>query len=67
MTLVFRFSDDIISSHTTQRRPTMDITEEEFLTNGLPDEDVSREAWPIPPSDNVKDFEEFLMDLGLRF
>lgn len=45
----------------------MDITEEEFLTDDLTEEDVSREAWPIPPSDNVKDFEEFLMDLGLRF
>ena len=45
----------------------MDITEEEFLTDGQTDEEVSREAWPIPPSDNVKDFEEFLMNLGLRF
>ncbi len=45
----------------------MDITEEEFLTDDLTEPDVSREAWPIPPSDNVKDFEEFLMDLGLRF
>lgn len=45
----------------------MDITEEEFLTDDLTEEDVSQEAWPIPPSDNVKDFEEYLMDLDLRF
>ena len=45
----------------------MDITEEEFLTDETDTIDITREAWPIPPSDNVKDFEEFLMDLGLRF
>lgn len=45
----------------------MDITEEEFLTDDTTEKDITREAWPIPPSDSVKDFEEYLMDLGLRF
>ncbi len=45
----------------------MDITEEEFLTDDADSIDSSREARPIPPSDNIKDFEDFLMDLGLRF
>ncbi len=45
----------------------MEITEEEFLTDDTAEKDVSWEAWPIPPADSVKDFEEYLMDLGLRF
>ena len=29
--------------------------------------DLLKEAWPLPPENTVKEFEEFLMDIGLRF
>ena len=25
------------------------------------------EAWPIPPEDSTRAFEQFLLDIGLRF
>ena len=47
----------------------MEITEEEFIT---PDTEPAEtkilvEAWPIPPEDDTREFEEFLMEIGLRF
>ncbi len=47
----------------------MEITEEEFMT---PDTEPAEakilvEAWPIPPEDDTREFEEFLMEIGLRF
>ena len=35
----------------------MEIADEEFLTDDTAEKDVSREAWPIPPANSVKDFE----------
>ena len=47
----------------------MEITEEEFMTPDTdPAEmDIALEAWPIPPEDDTREFEEFLMEIGLRF
>lgn len=47
----------------------MEITEEELMTAETePAETESlKEAWPIPPEDNILEFEEYLMEIGLRF
>ena len=47
----------------------MEITEEEFMVAEIDHEapDIIQEAWPIPPEDYIKEFEEYLMDIGLRF
>ncbi len=46
----------------------MEITEEEFMTVETDQEDtkVLKEAWPIPPEDYTREFEEYLMEIGLR-
>ena len=46
----------------------MEITEEEFMTVETDQEDaiVLNEAWPIPPEDYTREFEEYLMEIGLR-
>lgn len=47
----------------------MEITEEEFITVETAPENVEtlKEAWPIPPEDYTREFEEYLMEIGLRF
>ena len=47
----------------------MEITEEEFITAETDQEDakVLKEACPIPPEDYTREFEEYLMEIGLRF
>lgn len=47
----------------------MEIAEEEFMTaETKPAEtETIKEAWPIPPEDYTREFEEYLMEIGLRF
>ena len=46
----------------------LDITEEEFLIDEtFPDSDaLLRETWPIPPEDDSREFELYLLDIGVR-
>ena len=46
----------------------MEITEDEIMTVESDQEDmeVLKEAWPIPPEDYIREFEEYLMEIGLR-
>ena len=46
----------------------LDITEEEFLTDEtFPDSDaLLRETWPVPPEDDSREFELYLLDIGVR-
>ena len=46
----------------------MDITEETLLDEayGLDEEELLKEAWPVPPEDYTREFEEYLMEIGLR-
>ncbi len=47
----------------------MDATTEDLLLDEYyPNEaDLLKETWPFPQENTVKEFEEFLMDIGLRF
>ena len=47
----------------------MEIAEEEFVLDGTEqvNDSVLREAWPIPSEESLKEFENYLLDLGLRF
>ena len=47
----------------------MEITEDEIMTLESDQEDIEvlKEAWPIPPEDCTREFEEYLMEIGLRF
>ena len=47
----------------------MDATAEELLLDEYypAKADQLIETWPLPPENTVKEFEEFLMDIGLRF
>lgn len=47
----------------------MEITEDEIITAETDQKDakVLKEAWPIPPEDYTREFEEYLMEIGLRF
>lgn len=46
----------------------MEIIDEEYLTDEtvLADDDILKEAWPIPQEDLIKEFEEYLLDIGVR-
>lgn len=46
----------------------MEITEDEIMMAETEQEDmeVLKEAWPIPPEDYTREFEEYLMEIGLR-
>ena len=46
----------------------MEITETEILTeeDRLETEAVLKEVWPIPTEDLIKEFEEYLLDIGVR-
>ena len=42
-------------------------TTEEFLTDETePTGDFWKEAWPVSPDEMAKEFEEYLMEIGLR-
>ena len=47
----------------------MDATTEDLPLNEYYPAEAERlkETWPLPPENTVKEFEEFLMDIGLRF
>ena len=47
----------------------MEIAEEEFVRDGTEqvNDSVLMEAWPIPSEESLKEFENYLLDLGLRF
>ncbi len=46
----------------------MEITEEEFLTDETEkDYDaVLKETWPVPMEDLIREFEDYLLDIGVR-
>ena len=46
----------------------MEIAEEEFLKDETEpeDENILREGWPLPWEDTVREFEEYLLDIGVR-
>jgi len=46
----------------------MENAAEEFLTEAYEQEEdaVLREAWPLPFEDTVREFEEYLLDIGVR-
>ena len=45
----------------------MDITEERTPETEPAEATVLVETWPIPPEDDSREFEEYLMEIGLRF
>ena len=47
---------------------SLEITEEEFQIDDLlqADEDIYKEAWPVPQEDLIKEFEEYLLDIDVR-
>ena len=47
----------------------MEFTEEEFVLDGTDQvsDSMLMEAWPIPSEESLKEFENYLLDLGLRF
>ena len=51
----------------------METMEEELITDEIDpadeqaDSKIYMKAWPVMPDGPVKEFEEYLMDLGLRF
>ena len=45
----------------------MEITEEEYLVDESEEEtDLFKETWPLPPEDTVREFEQYLLDIGIR-
>ena len=46
----------------------MEIEEETYLTieTETDEEAILKEAWPLPLEDMVKEFEEYLLDIGIR-
>ena len=46
----------------------MEITEDEIMMAEANQEnsEILKEAWPIPPEDYTREFEEYLMEIGLR-
>ena len=47
---------------------TLEIAEEEYLAedSAPADDAVLAEAWPIPREDLIREFEEYLLDIGVR-
>lgn len=46
----------------------LEITEEILLEELFPaEDDLLKESWPLPAEDTAKEFEEYLMDIGIRF
>lgn len=52
-----------------ERRPKMEITDEEFMTDEADriSDDVLKESWPVPSEESLEEFIGYLMDLDLRF
>ena len=56
-----------------RRKKEMETLEEELIADETDpadeqeDSKVYMEAWPVMPEGPLKEFEEYLMDLGLRF
>ena len=46
----------------------MDMIEEEYTSDEYEQEqgDILKEAWPLPVADTVREFEEYLLDIGVR-
>ena len=46
----------------------METVEEELIAdNEHPaTDDLLKEAWPIPPEDYAREFEQYLLDIGVR-
>ena len=45
----------------------METIEEELQADEFAAEaDLLMEAWPLPPEDTAREFEEYLMEIGLR-
>ena len=46
----------------------MELTEEESLADEtFPDREAAlKEAWPVSEEDLIKEFEEYLLDIGVR-
>ncbi len=42
------------------------MNDDELQADGYDPEKIETELWPVPPND-IKEFEEELMDLDLRF
>ncbi len=42
------------------------MNEDELQADGYDPERIEKELWPVPP-DDIKEFEEELQDLGIRF
>ena len=43
------------------------IAEEQMIDEYYPsEEDILKEAWSFPQDDNVKAFEDYLLDIGVR-
>lgn len=45
----------------------MEITEERTPETEPAEATVVIEAWSVPPEDDSREFEEYLMEIGLRF
>ena len=46
----------------------LETTEEEYLIDetGQEQEEVLKESFPLPWADTVKEFEDYLLDIGVR-
>ena len=57
------------SGGSPERRPEMEITDEEFMTDETDriSDEVLKESWPVPSEESLEEFIGYLMDLDLRF
>ena len=46
----------------------MEIAEESLIADetGLDTDALLKETWPVPEEDFIKEFEEYLLDIGVR-
>ena len=45
----------------------METTEETLMNELFPaEDDLLKESWPLPDEDTVKEFEQYLEDIGVR-
>lgn len=46
----------------------MDAFKEELLSEEFnsPEEDILKDAWPLPQNNMIKEFEDYLLDIGVR-
>ena len=47
----------------------MDITEDALMSEiyGQDEEELLKEAWPVPKEDITREFENYLEEIGVRF